>query len=411
MSSYRVFCALRLILVTWSMPNLNGVFRVTFGGWYQRTTLHLTEVYDLLAYGRSHLDLNRVKLTGFQQAMGIRSVAREVGYLEYVRVTTEHGIEIRYYEDGLYVLEMETNEIPKAKAAMERYYEEKFAPAIAYIFSLGAPTPKVLANLKTVHPVAVSVVMTNPEAYEVDEKEFGTVYSSIKSDEMVVKKTSGYIFMVSTPKQKLMLRDLAEMQIFFREFKDQLEKYLNIHRKVWEEISDIKEQKEIRGAEVERVLGKLDSYQKTINLIGSRINQMGAYVHTRADVAKETKIEEHLALLFQYKFDVLSNTHSYIKEIWSMTANYLDSAIHVVKDIEGRSTNKSIQSLQLITTYGVVGGIIGYLSRDSLPKVTMSGLVYFGLLVVVTWIVNKAVSAAYQRTKFKMEFAERVKNI
>ena len=60
---------------------------------------------------------------------------------------------------------------------------------------------------------------------------------------------------------------------------------------MWEEISDIKERKVIKGKDVEEVRMQLDAYQKTINLISSRINQMGAYVHTRADIAKENLLK------------------------------------------------------------------------------------------------------------------------
>jgi hypothetical protein len=136
---------------------------------------------------------------------------------------------------------------------------------------------------------------------------------------------------------------------------------------------------------------------------------MGAYVHTRADVAKEMKLTDYLAGMFQYKFDVLTNTHTYIKEIWVMTNNYLNAAIQVISEIKSQTTNKSIQSLQLITTYGVVGGIIGYLSKDTLPKVTTNGLVYFGLLVLGTFMVNKVVAWMYQQSKYKVTFVERVK--
>lgn len=94
-----------------------------------------------------------------------------------------------------------------------------------------------------------------------------------------------------------------------------------------------------------------------------------------------------------------------------MTTNYLNTAIQVVADIKAQATNKSIQSLQLITTYGVVGGIIGYLSKDSLPKITGSGLVYFILLILATFVVNRLVSWGYAKSKYKMKFADRVKNI
>ncbi len=391
------------------MPESRKV-NVYFGGWYQRTTLHLTEIANLFSGGKSDLPLSKDKLKSLFDGLDLKESSREVGYLEYVLAVTREGIEIRYYEDGLYILSLSSSDIKEAKKKLMVYYEDHFAPAIAYIFSLGAPTPKELANIKTVHPVAVGVIDKSPEDFSLNA-EYGDVYGSITSKEMVVKKTPEYIFLVAKPDYKEFMESLVEMQIFFREFKDQLQKYLDIHRKLWEEISDIKERKQIRGKDVEKVRLVLDAYQKTINLISSRINQMGTYVHTRADIAKEMKLEEHLSKVFSYKFEVLNNTHAYIKEIWSMTNNYLSSAIAVIAEIKGQATNKSIQSLQLITTYGVVGGIIGYLSKDSLPTVTSQGMIYFGLLMLVTFLVNLTVRGAYSAVRYKLKFTDRVKNI
>jgi len=36
--------------------------------------------------------------------------------------------------------------------ALAEYYEKKLSPAISYLFSLGAPIPKELANIETVYP-------------------------------------------------------------------------------------------------------------------------------------------------------------------------------------------------------------------------------------------------------------------
>jgi len=388
----------------------NKIKKVFFGGWYQRTTLHLTEIYDFLSEGESSLSLSKEKLGDLHTGLGLSEVTRETGNLEYIRAVTHDGINIHYYEDGLYIFSLESDRIDEAKDTISHYYEEKFSPAIAYIFSLGAPTPKELANIKTTHPIVVSVLSSNPESFPLEEK-YGKVYGSISSKELIVKKTAGFIFLITKPEYESSLESLVEMQVFFREFKDQLQRYLAIHRDLWEEITNIKEKKMVKGSEVEKIRLKLDGYQKTINLISSRINQMGAYVHTRADIAKEAKLTEHLAVLFQYKFDVLTNTQSYIKEIWVMTNNYLNAAIQVVNEIKNQATNKSIQSLQIITTYGVVGGIIGYLSRDSLPKITGNGLLYFIVLIIATFAVNKIVSRAYAITKYKLTFTERVEGI
>ena len=115
-------------------------FVVTFGGWYQRTTLHLTEIYDFFAHGISRLELSKDKLKNFREELEVEKVIREVGYLEYVKVLTKNDIEIRYYEDGLYVLGLVTDNIDKASSKLTKYFEGKFEPAIGYIFSLGAPT-------------------------------------------------------------------------------------------------------------------------------------------------------------------------------------------------------------------------------------------------------------------------------
>ena len=75
-------------------------------------------------------------------------------------------------------------------------------------------------------------------------------------------------------------REIIESQIFFREFKSQLHRYLAIHRILWEKIKVIKERGEIRGNDIDSLRNELSVYQKTVNLIGARIDQMPAYVKT-----------------------------------------------------------------------------------------------------------------------------------
>ena len=260
------------------------MYTITFGGWYQRTTLHLTEIFNFLASGETNLDLDKNRILKLRENLEIVSVSREVDYLEYVKASTKNGIEIRYYEDGLYILEIDSKDLVEAKTLLEKYFEEKLNPAIAYIFSLGAPTPKILADIKLDHPVVIS---TKSKKIEVDENVFGKIYSKIDADDMSVYKTPKYIFIRGTDEKHV--RALMEMQIFFREFKDQLERYLNIHRELWEEISDYKEKKVLSGKNIEEVRLRLDGYQKTINLIGSRINQMNVYVNTRSSIAKKLR--------------------------------------------------------------------------------------------------------------------------
>ena len=387
------------------MPKTAHLFTVTFGGWYQRTTLHLSEIYDLFALGKSSLNLSSEKISHFHQHFDFVSVSREASDLEYVKAVTRDGIEVRYYEDGLYVLEMKSADVAIAQEKISKYFEDILHPAISYIFSLGAPTPKILAAIKTRHPTVVSVTSDSPESV-LKSYDFGPVYSQISSGDFSVYKTPEYI-LIFTPSE-VHARDLIEMQIFFREFKDQLQRYLDIHRQIWEEISEIKEKGVIYGNQVEDLRSRLDSYQKTINLIKSRINQMSSYVRTRASLAKKLELEGELSSIFQYKFETLIDTHSYIQEIWKMTQDYVDTAIQVIVEVKNQSSNNSINSLRLITTIGVLSGIFGYLSKDSMPKFTATGLWYFLILLFGTWLINQAINHIYKNLKYQLKFTRQI---
>lgn len=380
------------------------LFTVNFGGWYQRTTLHLSEIYDLFSRGYSRLPLSPVKLTRLHQDLNFKSVKRENGYLEFVHAFTNDDIEIKYYEDGLYILSIVSDDIISAHQKLEAYYNEFLAPAVSYIFSLGAPTPKVLADIKIVNPVVIFVQDTKFTPLEINQEKYGTIYSQLDSENYSVVKTPKYIFISSkTNFQKN--HELVEMQIFFREFKDQLERYLNIHRSIWEEIQDIKERPIVRGKSISKLREKLDAHQKTINLISSRIDQMSTYVETRASIAASLKIEGELNSLFQYKFQTLTNTHVYIQQIWVMTKEYLDTAIQVISDVQSQSSDKNIESLRLITTVGVLSGILDYIAVDDFPSFTTVGFIYFLGLIVATWIINKLIGFIYSNIKYHLEFS------
>lgn len=382
-------------------------YKVTFGGWYQRTTLHLSEIYEFFLNANSYLNLDKEKLVKLHRALNLQKVSREFGYLEYVKAVTKDGIEIRYFEDGLYILESESKDVDKTASVLKNYFWNKLTPAINYIFSLGAPTPKILANILTTHPTVVSFFDPKFKDFKLDEKTYGTVYSRIASEGVAVYKTKDYIFIISKEPDSFSVSDLVEMQIFFREFKDQLEKYLNIHRKIWEEIAQIKERKYLTAKEVPQIRTRLDGYQKTISLISNRINQMGSYVNTRKSISTQSGIDAHLDRLFQYRFEVLKDTLDYIKEIWKMTMDYVNAAIQIIVEIQNAATNKSIQSLTLITALGVLSTMVAFLSRDTLPKITAAGSLSLAIILFVGWLANFIYQNYLANRKQRIKFSER----
>jgi hypothetical protein len=138
---------------------------------------------------------------------------------------------------------------------------------------------------------------------------------------------------------------------------------------------------------------------------------MGSYVKTRQSISKESGVEDHLAKIFDYKFETLINTLTYIKEVWAMTKDYVKNVISVLSDIENQSLNNSIKSLQIITSIGVVSGIFGYLSKSELPKVTNVGWQYLILLLMMTFLVNLAIVGYYRSIKYKIKISEASNNL
>ncbi len=379
---------------------------IAIGGWFQRTTLHLTEVWDFLKYESSPLGFSKNEIRKAINRLEIKSLERKSGPLEYLELITQQGISCRIYEDGLITLEKESDDLKKDLATIKSYYDNKLSLSLSLIFSKGAPVPKELANIRTILPFILTVTGGN----ETQIKKLFTsleeaIYSTTKAKRVAVYRGSGLIVIHNLTNEEL-LRSIIESQIFFREFKTQLHRYLAIHRTIWEKIATIKEQHQIKGVDIDKLRNQLADYEKTVNLIGARIDQMDAYLKTRQKLTDLSLIDQNLHPLFQFKFETLADTLSYIKNLWKMTANYLHGTVELMNELQGKSTKNTISSLQLITTIGVVAGILGYLGKDTWPQFTPIGLVYFVFLLGATWLINRIVSEVYRNKQYPIKTSE-----
>lgn len=203
-----------------------------------------------------------------------------------------------------------------------------------------------------------------------------------------------------------------EEQVFIREFKGQLHRYLNMHRIIWEKIDEVKEKTNIKGSEIVKFTSKLDGYAKTVNLIDGRIKQMGTYIgtRTREKIAKnDIELSEFLKIS-GYRYETLKDTLDYIKYLWDMTKNYVTSAQKLFNGIKSDVTSKSIDSLTIVTSMGAGASIIGLLT-ESAPTFTIFGVLYFFALVFLGWIVTKILSKIANIQKYEVSDIEYEKNI
>jgi hypothetical protein len=386
--------------------------KIYVGGWFQRTTLHLSEIYDFLESAASPLELDKEKLKALRNAMDIATVRMEVSRLDWIDVKSKTGVEIKIYEDGLVVLSKEnTNTLSEDIKALTSYYEEKLSPGISYIFSLGAPIPKELANIKTIYPYFVVL----KKAAQKDIKEIFAAFNEKEYFDVRKKEFEIYrgdkLYVINNISESMEnVECFINEQIFIREFKAQLHRYLNLHRIIWERIAEVKEKGSIRGKEVGAFKEKIESYAKTINLIEARINQMGTYLKTRGTIIKDNRDLEKFLGVLEFKHETLADTLEYIKDIWGMTKNYVQSALDLFGSIQAKSTESSVKNLAIITSMGVGATLISLFTQKP-PSFTMVGALYFLILAAIGYATDKTMKTIYSRRMYAIRDAKVAKDI
>ena len=132
-----------------------NIDKVYIGGWFQRTMLQLYEIYDFLREGTSQLKLDQKKLTSLRKDLRIGKIDYYVRGLEYLEFSTDLNITVKIFEDGLITLENSNVHEDTLFTDIEdltSYYETRLSKAMNYLFSLGAPVPKELANIENIYP-------------------------------------------------------------------------------------------------------------------------------------------------------------------------------------------------------------------------------------------------------------------
>ena len=390
------------------------ITNVYIGGWFQRTMLQLSEIYDFLRDVKSQLNLDEEKLIEYRKALGIGKIDYGVSGEEFVEFTTCYNISVKVFEDGLIVLNNKEVSEDTLFADIDKvtdYYENKLSPAFSYLFSLGAPVPKELANIETVYPYFV--VCDNATKEEISDllsrTEKQKYFEFVNANYNVIRGDKYYF--INNKKQSFdNIERYIEEQVFIREFKGQLHRYLNMHRIIWEKIDTVKENINIKGSEIVKFTTKLEGYAKTINLIEGRINQMSTYISTREKIAKsDSDLAEFLAIS-GYRYETLRDTLDYIKSLWAMTKNYVSSAQKLFEGIKQDVTNKSVDSLTIVTSMGAGASIIGLLT-ETVPEFTIFGIFYFFILAFLGYSSTRILGYISKKRKYEVSDIEYDKDI
>lgn len=390
------------------------ITNVYIGGWFQRTMLQLSEIYDFLRDCKSQIKLDEEQLSKYRKELQIGKIDYGVEGVEFVTFTTAIGIRVKIFEDGLIILNNQKVSEDTLFAdidLVQDYYENKLSKAFNYLFSLGAPVPKELAKIESVYPYFI--VCDNATKEEINELLARTEkqkYFEFNNSKYDVLRGDKYYF-VNNKKQSFdNIERYIEEQVFIREFKGQLHRYLNLHRIIWERIDRVKEHANVKGSEIIKFTTKLEGYSKTINLIEGRINQMSTYLPTREKIAKGDEELAEFLKISGYRYETLKDTLDYIKSLWSMTKNYVVSAQKLFNGLQGDITNKSLSGLTIVTSMGVGASLID-LFTESAPTFSSFGFLYFFVLALIGFCVNKVMEVIAKQRTYEVNDIEYDKDI
>lgn len=391
-----------------------NISNVYIGGWFQRTMLQLSEIYDFLRDAKTKLALDQDKLVEYRKNLQIGRIDYGVQGEEYIEFTTALNIKVKIFEDGLIILNNHNVSEDTLFAdidALTDYYETKLSPAFSYLFSLGAPVPKELAHIETVYPYfVVTDKATKEEMNTLLTRTDKQKYFEFDNEKYDVIRGDVYYFINNKKAEAENIERYIEEQIFIREFKGQLHRYLNLHRIIWEKIDNVKDRASVKGADIVSFNTKLESYAKTITLIEGRINQMSTYLPTREKIAKSDKELVEFLNISGYRYETLKDTLDYIKYLWSMTKNYVSSAQKLFNGLKSDVSNKSINSLTLVTSMSAGASVIGLLTKSQ-PEFTVFGIAYFFILALIVLSLNKFLKFIQNNRRYKVNDVELDKNI
>ena len=387
---------------------------VYIGGWFQRTMLQLSEIYDFLRDCKTKLKLDPEKLSEYRKNLLIGNIGYGVAGEEYLTFSTAIGINVKIFEDGLIILNNQNvseetifSDIDK----VQDYYENNLSVALNYLFSLGAPVPKELAGIESVYPYfIVCDNASEDQMHELLIKTEKQKYFEFKNDKYDVIRGDKYYFINNKSKSNDEIERYIEEQVFIREFKGQLHRYLNIHRIIWEKIDEVKENSKVKGADIVKFTTKLEGYAKTINLIDGRIKQMNTYISTREKIAKSDAELSEFLQISGYRYETLRDTLQYIQYLWGMTQNYVTSAQKQFANIKSDVTSKSVNSLTIVTSMSAGAAILG-LFQKSKPEFTIFGVVYFFILAFIGWGSQKILHYISKKQKYDVTDVDYEKNI
>lgn len=339
------------------------VDKIYLGSWFQRTSIHLRELFRFFKTGRGIAALQPEKLQEYWNRLNPQDFEfHSEAEFDYILGTCQ-GITISVTEDGIILLHLPVTQkaLGEEVQRLEQFVTTSLSPAISYLFSSGAPLPKELSRVEELYPIFVVASggsqgdvqalfqRLQDTPLEIIHREGVSLISGNRFSLLMIKKGKG---------QELLIEELIRYFVFFREFSEQLNRYLDLHRVMWDTISHIREAKRIRYRNFTLVRYQILEFLKTLSFVEARLAQMHDILRGRNSTTA-AEIRAILSSLGLNRFDHLGSDWRYIDHLWKMTTDYARSTLKLLESLYQENTQRELSALKYITFITAVTGFFG----------------------------------------------------
>lgn len=372
------------------------------GGWFQRTSLYLEDVYNLLIAGQvvPNTGINPKKLKRILDFLDIEDVKRINGYLDFILIQCANNITVKIFEDGVYTIKHRTKDF-HASFDIVKNFNNNISELLNRLFSRGAPMPRITEHFEDYERYFVLKEIHDGSFEDNETMTSDQIVFSTNTERIYVKATDQTFFINHRPEVDTEI--IVEMQIFFEEVKNHLKEFKNEHNNIWELVTNIRKLKGVKMKEVFKIKNDLNRYQTIVDLSRMRIEQMKSFIKVRGSISQELHIVDELNTLFSMKLVLIESNLNYVAELWNMTDRYLQSALKAVDNIVSKRSEAVITTFRVLATLWTTSAIFGYTSTEEFPQITNFGVVYFIFLLLLTVIIEFLVRKFVNMRTYKVK--------
>jgi len=318
----------------------------------------------------------------------------------YITISSEGTIILQLRKDDKGDLAFEN------AAMLEHFFIEKLSPAVNYLFSLGAPLPKELQNIREAYPTIVIV----KDAFEQELNQFIKtqkieIYSrdiSEKLDFFFGEKTS-----IINVKHDAVPKDiLLQEMIFLKEFPMQLKNYLAVHRMVWEKVDNIREVKSIAYKDFTRIREQMNGFLKTLSLMKARLAQMEDIIETKKEI-NNAMSQEGLKDINIHRINNFIGDVKYVKDLWEMTIDYVKDTLNLIESVSRENIQRELSALKFVALIGAITSFFGmniaFPWEDRWDAIFLSSLAVIGIIIFVSFTFYYFLKIFIYNRKFNMK--------